>query len=57
MNAIEIERYELTEPPRYRFDVGRRDFVRILTVMGSGLLVIASSRIGEAQESDSVARG
>jgi len=51
MNSIEIERYELTEPPRYRFDVGRRDFVRILTVMGSGLLVIASSRIGEAQES------
>jgi isoquinoline 1-oxidoreductase len=51
MSSIEIERYELTEPPRYHFDVGRRDFVRILTVMGSGLLVVAPSRIGEAQES------
>jgi CO/xanthine dehydrogenase Mo-binding subunit len=50
MNPIEIERYELSEGPAYRFEVGRRDFVRILTVMGSGLLVVASSP-GAAQES------
>ena len=25
----EIERYELTGPPRYRFEVARRDFMRI----------------------------
>jgi nicotinate dehydrogenase subunit B len=51
MTPIEIERYELSESPRYRFEVGRRDFVRILTVMGSGLLVVASSGRGAAQES------
>jgi CO/xanthine dehydrogenase Mo-binding subunit len=50
MNPIEIERYELSEAPAYRFEVGRRDFVRILTVMGSGLLVVASGP-GAAQES------
>jgi nicotinate dehydrogenase subunit B len=50
MNPIEIERYELSEVPAYRFEVGRRDFVRILTVMGSGLLVVASGP-GAAQES------
>ena len=51
MSGIEIERYEFSETPRYRFEVGRRDFVRILTVMGGGLLVVASSARGEGQES------
>lgn len=47
MNELEIERYELSESPRYRFEVGRRDFVRIVTAMGGGLLVIASAGGGE----------
>jgi isoquinoline 1-oxidoreductase len=51
MNESEIERYELSESPRYHFEVGRRDFVRILTVMGGGLLVVAQSGPVAAQES------
>ena len=47
---IEVERYELSEGPHYRFDVDRRDFLRIFSVMGGGLLVVASMR-GSAQES------
>jgi nicotinate dehydrogenase subunit B len=48
---IEIERYELTEPSLYRFDLGRRDFVRLLSAMGGGLLVVVSTARGAAQES------
>jgi nicotinate dehydrogenase subunit B len=47
---IEVERYELDEAARYRFDVDRREFLRIFSVMGGGLLVIASAP-GSAQES------
>jgi len=47
---IEIERYELTEAPRYTFEVDRRDFMRIFGAMGGGLLVFASMP-GAAQES------
>jgi len=39
---IEPERYELAEPPQYHFEVDRRDFLKVLTVMGGGLLVVSS---------------
>ena len=42
---LEPERYELTEPARYVFDlpeVDRRDFLRIFSVLGGGLVVAAS---------------
>ena len=47
---IEVERYELAESARYRFDLERRDFMRIFGVMGGGLLVVASLP-ASAQES------
>jgi isoquinoline 1-oxidoreductase len=43
--SSEPERYELTEPARYVFDlpeVDRRDFLRIFSVLGGGLVVAAS---------------
>ncbi len=50
LENIEVERYELTEAAPYRFELGRRDFMRIFGVMGGGLLVIASMPTS-AQES------
>ena len=47
---VEVERYELIEPARYRFEVERREFMRIFAVMGAGVLVLASVP-GSAQES------
>jgi nicotinate dehydrogenase subunit B len=46
--TIEPDRLELFEPPRYRFDVARRDFFRIV---GSGLVVACAVRDGTSQES------
>ena len=46
--AIEPERYELTEPRRYLFDLDRRDFMR---VFGSGLVVVATLPRLAGQES------
>lgn len=40
--VIDPERYELSEPAPYHFDLARRDFLRVLTAMGGGLLVVAA---------------
>ena len=48
---VEVERYELTAAARYRFEVERRDFMRIFATLGGGLLVMASSPRIDAQES------
>ena len=51
---IEPERYELTESPFYQFeplDVDRRTFLRILSVAGGGLVVVATMPGAAAQES------
>jgi isoquinoline 1-oxidoreductase len=39
----EPERYELFEGHRYHFDLQRRDFLKVFSVMGGGLLVLAST--------------
>jgi CO/xanthine dehydrogenase Mo-binding subunit len=46
--AIEPERYELTESQRYRFELERREFLRVL---GGGLVVVAAVPSVFAQES------
>src|SRR6185369_12363184 len=48
--AIEPERYEFFEAGRYRFDLDRRDFLRVLSVMGGGLLVVSTMDRPAAQE-------
>ena len=40
LDRIEPERYELTAPRPYRFDVDRRDFISLL---GGGLLIVFSA--------------
>jgi isoquinoline 1-oxidoreductase len=50
-DEIEVERYELDATPPYRFEVERRDFMRIFAALGGGLLVVASVPRVEAQES------
>ena len=47
-DQIEPERYELTAPPAYRFDVDRRDFLGLL---GGGLLVVFSAGAQESGRS------
>ena len=48
---IEVERYELAEAAPYRFELERREFLRIFSAMGGGLLVVASMPGASAQES------
>ena len=48
---IEVERYELFEAAPYRFELERREFMRIFSAMGGGLLVFASMPGTSAQES------
>src|SRR5262245_25683498 len=55
VSQIEFERYELREPARYRFDLERRDFFK---VMGGGLVVLGLIRsYASGQESGRVGRG
>ena len=50
--TLEVERYELNEDPPYQFEIERREFMRILTAMGGGLMVFCSLPAnGSAQES------
>jgi CO/xanthine dehydrogenase Mo-binding subunit len=51
LDEIEVERYELRAPPPYRFEIERRDFMRIFAAMGGGLLVVAWVPHASAQES------
>jgi len=46
---IEPERYELEAAPMYRFDVNRRDFLKVL---GGGICVISLLRSSTAHETD-----
>jgi isoquinoline 1-oxidoreductase len=48
---IEVERYELRRPPTYRFEVERRQFMKIFAALGSGLLVASVPDAGAQQES------
>jgi len=54
LDAIEPERYELTERRQYSFDLDRRDFMRLV---GSGLVVVATLPRAFGQESGRGAQG
>jgi isoquinoline 1-oxidoreductase len=52
--SLEPERYEFFEAPRYRFDLDRRDFIRVL---GGGIVVCLVLGDAIAQEEDDRPRG
>ena len=56
-DEIEVERYELSRPPSYRFEIERRDFMRIFGVLGGGLLVASVPDAGAQQESGGGGQG
>ena len=39
--SVDVERYELSEPRRYVFELERRDFIRLF---GAGLVVAVAAR-------------
>jgi nicotinate dehydrogenase subunit B len=51
---MEPERYELQQPPAYRFELNRREWFEVL---GGGLLVLVLAGDAEAQESGGGRRG
>ena len=51
---FEPERYELDEPPAYRFELDRREFIAVL---GAGILVSVSGSVGVAQDAGRRGRG
>jgi isoquinoline 1-oxidoreductase len=51
---IEVERYEFREPPAYRFDADRREFVQVL---GAGLVIAVSANSARAQRGGRGRRG
>jgi isoquinoline 1-oxidoreductase len=51
IDDIEVERYELSRPPAYRFELERRDFMRIFAALGGGLMVASIPETAAAQES------
>jgi isoquinoline 1-oxidoreductase len=54
---IEVERYELSRPPSYRFEIERRDFIRLFGVLGGGLLVASVPDADAQQESGGGGQG
>jgi CO/xanthine dehydrogenase Mo-binding subunit len=51
IDEIEVERYELSRPPAYRFEVERREFLKLFSALGGGLLVVSIPEAGAQQES------
>jgi nicotinate dehydrogenase subunit B len=48
MSGHEVERYELSEPRRYLFELERRDFLKAFAATGAGLLVVATLPAADA---------
>jgi len=53
-NSLEPERYELTAPPTYHFDVDRRDFFKFL---GAGVLVVCVLKDASALQESGASQG
>ena len=48
---IEVERYELARGPAYRFEVERRELLKVFAALGGGLLVASRTDAAAQQES------